>query len=79
MSGRRKPKRLPPPDADIAIYCGRELIGTVERRRGKFRAINLDGKKLGTFAKQAEAYGILTGHHAPRAVSFTGSRLDGPA
>jgi hypothetical protein len=79
MSAHRKPKRLPPPDADIAIYCGRELIGTVERRRGKFRAINLEGKRLGTFSAQADAYGMLTGHQAPRAISFTWSRLDGPA
>lgn len=58
---RRTPKRLSPPDADLPLYDGRHLLGTILRRGKVFRAVGGAGKKLGEFATLGEACNAIRG------------------
>jgi hypothetical protein len=61
--GKRRARGLTPPDNDIAVYDGRELLGVMLWRCGTLAAIDAGGKKLGAYETERDARDAI---HAAR-------------
>jgi len=48
-------KRPIDPPCNLTVYDGQMLLGEILEHRGMFVAIDLDGKRLGTFADMRSA------------------------
>jgi hypothetical protein len=50
--GKRKAKTQP---LDVAVYDGREILGHVRERDGKFEALDLKRRVIGVFTSMRDA------------------------
>jgi hypothetical protein len=50
-------KRTPIPRdvGDVVVYDGQKWLGTISRRLGRFRAVDVNGRVLGAYGTAAEA------------------------
>lgn len=47
--------RVTPPPSDSTVYDGSQCLGTIQGRKGVFKAVDAAGRKLGTFDTPQEA------------------------
>jgi hypothetical protein len=55
----REPKRVPDRPAPLAVYAGRELLGTVAERAAFWFAYGADGRLLARCASRREALAAI--------------------
>jgi hypothetical protein len=57
---RRAPRPQPArAEAEQIVYRGREAVGAISPRDGKWRALDMDGRAIGRFVSRLEAFAAV--------------------